>query len=209
MKIKTQFHLLIAGIILLPILTIAAQIIFRRLDAERQPQPTIPLYEDIEQLEGALSRKDWREVSRFIRQQREGTDIAVFSDDLRVIYSTIPEFGAGEPVTRGQIFRLLKLKNTRYGWNFETPPWLTDGKIFILSKIDRAPPPPDPLMRERGMLPNMQGRRHSMINRPNQPNPMVFLTSWLLLVTALVIVFALVMSLVIALSPSPYWSLRR
>ncbi|MDR1469046.1 MAG: HAMP domain-containing histidine kinase [Spirochaetaceae bacterium] len=223
MKIKTQFYLLIAGLILLPILTIAAQAIFRRLDAERQPQPTVPIYEDIEQFGGeGMSRKDWREISRFIRQRREGTDIAVFSDDLRVIYSTIPEFGAGEPVGREQIFNLLKLKNARYGWNFETPPWLADGKIFILSKIDRTPPPPPvSTMRERtwqdtarqgtaqgnvmrplaGEMepPAMQGRL-VVVDRSRRPNPTLLFTHWLLLVVALVIGFALVMSFVIARS---------
>jgi signal transduction histidine kinase len=217
MKIKTQFYLLIAGIILLPVLTIAAQTIFRRLDAARQPQPAVPIYEEIERLGGSLSRKDWREVSRFIRQQREGTDIAVFSDDLRVIYSTIPEFGAGEPVDREQIFELLERKSRHYGWNFETPPWLADGKIFILSKIDRAsssspapssPPPPPASMAQpdaarpgAGERMNMQGRRQLvMIDRSRQPNPALLITRWLFLGIALIIAFALVTSFVIARS---------
>jgi signal transduction histidine kinase len=217
MKIKTQFYLLIAGLILLPVLTIAAQSILRRLNAEPR-LAAVPVYEEIERIGGPLDRKDWREVSRLIRQRRPGTGFAVFSDGLRVIYSTIPEFGAGETVERERIFELLEQNSPRYGWNIETPPRLAGGKFFILSKIDRASspqPPPEPMpqmateeTRQEGAAypggdeePGAQEqRRHIMISRPRLQNPAVFFSRWLLLIVGLVIVFALVMSFVIARS---------
>ncbi|MFP3041349.1 HAMP domain-containing histidine kinase [Treponema primitia] len=174
MKIKTQFHLLIAGIILLPILTISAQVLIMRLHDENNTF-NIPVYEEITPFFNEnFTAAEWDSVAGFIGHTRPNTDITVFRDDLMVIYSTLDNFSSGVTATEAEILSLIKAENSRYGYSFESPPWLREGQIFILLRFDREAPRP--------------------------PSPFVFMGRIVLSVIALVLLFVIIMSLLIARS---------
>ena len=127
MKIQTQFHLLIIGIIIVPILSILSQMLFFNF-LEKQEQAEIPVYDDAV-LGAYISRQDWETISRFVA--RTNADFAVFRDDLLVLYSTIPDFKTGGRGTKDELFSLLTAETSQYGYTFESPGWL-EGHEYIL-----------------------------------------------------------------------------
>jgi signal transduction histidine kinase len=144
MKIQTQFHLLIAGVVIVPVLSVLSQIVFFSF-IERREQAEIPIYDDA-LLADYISRQDWEKISRFIA--RVNADFTVFRDDLLVLYSTIPNFKTGSVGTREAIFSLLTSKDTRYGYTFESPGWL-EGQEHVLIRRhlqDRPRPPLFPIV---------------------------------------------------------------
>jgi signal transduction histidine kinase len=140
MKIQTQFHLLITGIIIVPILSILSQMLFFNF-LERQEQAEIPVYDDA-MLGEYISRQDWESISRFIA--RFNADFAVFRDDLLVLYSTIPDFKTGGIGTKDKIFSLLAEETSQYGYSLESPGWL-EGHEYILIRRDLRDSPHRPL----------------------------------------------------------------
>ncbi|MDR2245825.1 MAG: HAMP domain-containing histidine kinase [Treponema sp.] len=140
MKIQTQFHLLITGIIIVPILSILSQMLFFNF-LERQEQAEIPVYDDV-MLGEYISRQDWESISRFIA--RFNADFAVFREDLLVLYSTIPDFKTGGFGTQDEIFSLLAEETSQYGYSLESPGWL-EGHEYILIRRDLRDRPHRPL----------------------------------------------------------------
>jgi signal transduction histidine kinase len=127
LKIQTQFHLLIAGIIIVPILSILSQILlFSYL--EKKEQAEFPVYDDAV-LADYISRQEWETISRIIA--RTNADFAVFRNDFLVLYSTIPDFTTGVAVTMKTILSLLTNESRQYGYTFESPGWL-EGHEYIL-----------------------------------------------------------------------------
>ncbi|MDR2305491.1 MAG: HAMP domain-containing histidine kinase [Treponema sp.] len=167
MKIQTQFHLLITGIIIVPVLSILSQMLFFNF-RERQEQAEIPVYDDV-MLGEYISRQDWESISRFIA--RFNADFAVFRNDLLVLYSTIPDFKAGSPGTKDELFSLLAEETSQYGYSLESPGWL-EGHEYILI-------------------------RRNLQDRPRRP---LFPLVSTIALTAVLVVFAVSMSLFIARS---------
>ncbi|MDR0706406.1 MAG: HAMP domain-containing histidine kinase [Treponema sp.] len=139
MKIKTQFHLLISGIIIVPVLSIVSQILFFNY-LERNEQAGIPVYDDAN-LGDYISRRDWETISRFIT--RTNADFTVFRDDLFVLYSTIPDFKTGAVSTAEELFSLLTAENSRYRYTFESPGWMKVREYMLIRRhVEDKPPPP-------------------------------------------------------------------
>jgi signal transduction histidine kinase len=144
MKIQTQFHLLIAGIIIVPVLSIVSQILFLNY-LEKKEQAEFPVYDDA-LLADYISLQDWETISRITA--RSNADFTIFSDDFLVLYSTIPDFKTGAAGTMEEIFSFLTVKNKQYGYTFESPGWL-DGQEYILIRRhvqDRPRPPLFPMV---------------------------------------------------------------
>ncbi|MDR1047313.1 MAG: HAMP domain-containing histidine kinase [Treponema sp.] len=127
MRIQTQFHLLIAGIIVVPVLSILSQILFFNFWGENE-QAEFPVYDNAV-LGKYISRQDWETISRYTA--RSNADFTVFDNDFLVLYSTIPDFKTGAVGTTEEIFALLTAKDRQYGYTFESPDWL-EGKEYIL-----------------------------------------------------------------------------
>jgi signal transduction histidine kinase len=154
MRIQTQFHLLIAGILLVPLLFIIGQIEFVQ-SMRRQEQAETAAYADVAiLLDESLDFDDREAVSRFISRISRIGDIAVFREDLLVVHSTISEFAAGAYESLPHIFEVFDRKDIRYSYAFENPGWMyNQGYILIRREIPvlsagdgsqkRAPLPPD------------------------------------------------------------------
>jgi signal transduction histidine kinase len=146
MKIRTQFHLLITGIVAVPLLAILAQyLLFEIIKKEETTKQettavslSLPAYEDVaEMLDGSISPHDWESLTRYMARSRENTNFAVFRSNRQTVFSTIPELAVGELV---QSEKLLELVDKRSTLIFDSPPWL-DGRGFILRRIFQEVPP--------------------------------------------------------------------
>ncbi|MHB9295229.1 putative Adaptive-response sensory-kinase SasA [Pillotina sp. SPG140] len=173
MKIQTQFHLLITGIIAVPLLLMLGQLIYYQ-SSQQQEQAAIGVYEDIAaMMDTQMDFEDREALSRFIFRVSRMGDIAIFRQDQLVLYSTIPEFPAGEYEPIEKIFAFTSEENRKYGYTLEFPHWMKNhGYILIRREI------PTP-----GSLPPMF-------------LPVILLFTFLLLL----IMFAITMSLLIARS---------
>jgi signal transduction histidine kinase len=171
-KIQTQFHLLITGIIAVPLLLILGQIIYHQ-SSRRQEQAEISVYEDIAaMMDPQMDFEDREALSRFIFRVSRMGDIAVFRKDFLVLYSAIPEFTAGvyEPVEK--IFAFISGEDWRYGYTFESPGRMSNSGYILIRR--------DLLM-------------------PGGP-PRMFFPVIILFIFLLPIIFAIIMSLLIARS---------
>jgi signal transduction histidine kinase len=142
MKIKNQFALLIAGIILVPVLTIVAQALVWRMREDSREQ-ILPAYEEIAPIFGrAIDSRGWNTLRSFVNRAQLHTGIVLFYHDMTVMYSNIDDFTAGEQAEGGKIYSLLRAENSRYGYTFMSPPWLQMERVFLLLRNDRDAPPP-------------------------------------------------------------------
>jgi signal transduction histidine kinase len=179
MKIQTQFHLLIVGLFLVPILSFTGQALFI---AQREDGPRLPVYEEIEPLlKDVIDPMEWRQISAFLRRLRPNTEITIFRADLTVLFSSADKFVQGELASGDKIFALMDSDNSRYSYSFESVEWYGHNKenhwrLFLLQHIDR------------------EAERSS----PN--NPVLMLARILMTAIALAILFALVMAFIIARS---------
>lgn len=146
MKIQTQFHLLITGIIIVPLLTLLSLLLFRAFQ-ERTEQAEIPVYDDTFLAEH-ISRQDWEAISRFA--SRSNADFTIFRDDFMVLYSSIPEFKTGSLETIASIAALFKAEHKQYSYNFESPFWLEGHEYLLIRRPLKNPghvkPPLFPLI---------------------------------------------------------------
>ncbi|MDR2303739.1 MAG: HAMP domain-containing histidine kinase [Treponema sp.] len=137
MKIKHQFDLLVGGIILIPLLVIILQFLFWRLQRE-ESHPVIPVYEKLTpMLRSTMNSKEWKIIRSLVLRLRPNTDIVLFHEDMTVIYSSIEGFLAGKKMKIERVYSLLQGGNPRYGYTFESAPWLREGRVFILLRNDR------------------------------------------------------------------------
>jgi signal transduction histidine kinase len=162
MKIQTQFHLLIAGLLVVPVFLIIGQLIYRHAETN---QEELSMYESIvammddneaysanHERRGSSSDAESRErLSRFLYGISRFGDIAIFNKNLTVIHSTIPEFSAGAVSSIEAIAALFNRHDGRYAYSFESRPMI-ENSGYILIRRDTSPdrrnnfgPPPHPV----------------------------------------------------------------
>jgi signal transduction histidine kinase len=172
MRIRTQFYLLITGIVAVPLLAILTQYLFlEMLKREEAASVSLPAYEDVaREFNESVRSRDWEALTRFISHTKENTQFAVFRGNRSVVFSTMPEFAAGE---FAQPDKLLDLVDKKHTFIFDSPPWL-DGRGFILRRINHEPPG---------------------ASKPNRPfSPALFF----IIIGIVMVLFAVAMSLLIA-----------
>ena len=145
MKIKAQFRLLTAGILIAPMLAILGQMIFSEM---RETEQAVPMYEEVAPLIGSFATShEWRIISMFLRTIRTNTVVAIFSTDLTVIYSTFDFFVAGETVNSAKIFDAVSNMDSRYKYSFESYLLPTASKpLYLFQRIDRNVKTPFPFI---------------------------------------------------------------
>jgi signal transduction histidine kinase len=145
MKINNQVVLLIAGIILVPVLTSIAQALVWRMREDDREQ-ILPAYEEIAPIFGrAINGRGWNTLRAFMNRAQPHRGIVLFYQDMMVMYSNIDDFTAGEQAEAEKISSLISAENSRYGYTFMSPPWPQTERVFLLLRNDRDAPQPNPL----------------------------------------------------------------
>jgi signal transduction histidine kinase len=130
MKIQTQFHLLIGGILLAPMLIFLLQILdYNTL--EKNEQINLPSYIDVVALiDGHMSSRDWEILTGYVSHLRRYKDVTIFRDDFLVLYSNISDFRTGVFETPEKVLAMLTMENKQYDYNFVAPNGL-DGYGYV------------------------------------------------------------------------------
>jgi signal transduction histidine kinase len=133
MKIKTQFHLLIVGILIVPVLLILGQVLYSQFIRQNN-QMEIIMYEDIAAMvDTEMNFEDRGSFVRFMFGLSRLGDIAVLRQDFFVLYSTIPELTIDVYVPIEKILALTAQENRRYAYTLE---FLEGIQGYILMRRD-------------------------------------------------------------------------
>lgn len=138
MKIKTQFYLLIVGILIVPILLLLGSgAYFQYLRS--QEQADIAVYEDVAaMLDAEMHFEDREALSRILKGVSKMGSLTVFRKDFLVLHSTIPEFSAGAHGSPEAVLALLERGDPQYSYSFESPGWMYhQGYMLIRRDISR------------------------------------------------------------------------
>ena len=138
MKLRTQFILLVAGIIFVPFLVTASVLLLQYFLVVRGVRVE------------SLSGREARSPAELARRRPPGSDVVVFGPDNTILHSTVPQFAPGKPADQGEILRFLR-ENPRASLLHVDPPEAKEqGELVLLLRMPRPPVAP-PWFRRRNV----------------------------------------------------------
>ena len=145
MKIKSQFKLLILGIVIIPLITITVLPINNYLTS---PQRTLLSgYKEIRKIkEIDLTEEDWSIVRKKIESIPPNVQVAFYYNST-ILISNIPELKTGMYLTPFEIFEFMKNTNADFDYQFQSPLMTkeemekNEGLNYRILVISRVPTP--------------------------------------------------------------------
>ncbi len=134
MKLRTQFILLVAGIIFVPFLVTASVLLLQYFLVVRGVRVE------------SLSGREVHSPAELARRRPPGSDVVVFGPDNTILHSTVPQFMPGQPADQGEILRFLR-ENPRASLLHVDPPERLgepggEGALVLLLRMPRPPAAP-------------------------------------------------------------------
>jgi signal transduction histidine kinase len=147
-KIRTQFYVLIAGVVVVPVLAVAGFWLLQRAQDDAYTYP-VPDYEEISRLSaGAILPDEWAELSEFISRRKPDMDFIVLSPENRVVYSSTEDAAAGTELSAELLLRTIRDTSDRYLYIVDSPVRLENPGALVLMRLDQHDPgPPKPFYR--------------------------------------------------------------
>ncbi len=147
MRIKSQFVLLLAGILVMPLLSIAFFVLYGYyLSSDRTEVPTYAQISSITSAE--IDKSAWERITRYIARKPKQFEHVVLDSTGRVLYSTIPEFALRYAISSDEFVSLVRKEGDRYLWQLETVGDSESTAITVFTQIERRKHrPPDPFMK--------------------------------------------------------------
>lgn len=147
MRIRTQFYLLVAGIVVVPVAVMAGFYFAWRLQESHAPR--VPGYEEIVQLAGrTVDRAAWEELARFMERKPPTVEFTVLDTGMRVLFSSIEGLEAGRTVSDAEVLDRIRATGGRYLYQVDSPVRTGEGRLVVLTRITRdGRRPPSPFQR--------------------------------------------------------------
>ena len=147
MKIRTQFYVLIAGIVVVPILALFGLYIIQKLQAD-DTYP-VPDYEEISRIAGdSLQRAEWERLSDFIARRKVDMNFIVLGGSRQIIFSTTALVEPGDILNDTGLMDMIRLTSDKSLYIFDSPVRLENKGAMVIMRIDRDDPaPPKPFVR--------------------------------------------------------------
>ena len=141
MKLRTQFFLLVGGIIAVPFLVAAFVLLVQyRIDRDRQP---LPNYGEISQwirrqVPLALNHHEYTTLQR---DRPPGLDLILVDSTNTVSFSTIPEITPGLPATSGTLLEYIRQNSGSFHFQIDaTRNPAASGNALMILKVPRIRP---------------------------------------------------------------------
>jgi signal transduction histidine kinase len=140
MKLRTQFFILVGGIIAVPFLVSAFMLLFQ-FSVSRRLQP-LPNYEQlmawvVHQVPRALRRKDLAELDK---ERPPGLDLLILDKSFKVTYSTIPEIASGMSAEDAGVWAYISSNIAKYHFQVDNAQVPGSEDSMIIMKLPRARP---------------------------------------------------------------------
>jgi signal transduction histidine kinase len=141
-KLRTQFMLLVTGILLIPVLVTLTSVLIHFALNDGQPYfLSFGLFSGLRRPDPG--RAEERRIARTLQSRPPGTDMILLGGDNRVLQSTIPGFLPGEEVGVEELFRFTQQQSREYHFQFQvTPPGEGPPELMVLRVARDAPQPP-------------------------------------------------------------------
>ena len=136
MKIKTQFYLFIAGIILIPFLLFGAMAL---LDYNRKPERlVIPSYSEITKIPNIeLDSSDWEKMENMLGNMGQNFQILLFDKNFVVLFSTMKEFVPRTTLNETLIIDFILKTGHQYFYQMDIPSQNSHKDLFLLTRVPR------------------------------------------------------------------------
>jgi len=147
-KIRTQFYLLIAGIVVVPLVVFVGLYFAQRF--QESSAPKVPGYEEISQLAGQSGdRESWEALAGFIEHKPKTMEFSVLDGNRRILFSTIEQHVTGDVLSDQTLLSLIRETSGDYLYQLDSPVKTGDGGGFlVLTRILReGKRPPSPFQR--------------------------------------------------------------
>ena len=173
MKIRTQFRILITGILLLPFLVI---VFIGVIDYYRSSdRSVVPGYEEVSAISATpIDRTSWKRLSDFLSRKPARNDYVILDQDMVVLHSTLPEFPQRSRITDRMLASTIRDGDEKYLFQFDKPGMKGDSDLVVMTRVLR--------------------KHH------RAPDPIIFFFRTMLIVLASLFVFAGAMTVFIARS---------
>ena len=140
MKLRTQFFVLVGGIIAVPFL-VSAFMFFFQYSVSRRLQP-LPNYEQLyawvtHQVPRALRHDDLAELDR---ERPTGLDLLILDKTYNVTYSTIPEIPAGMSAESAGVWAYISSNIAHYHFQVDSTHVPGSEDSMVILKLPRARP---------------------------------------------------------------------
>ncbi len=151
MKIRSQFYILVFGILFMPIFVAAG---LYGLQRSRQSEAVqMPGYDEVTKMAGGtFDRESWDRLAEFISHRPPTIDFTILDADSRVVFSTIGAHHAGDIVTDELLLGYIRETSSDYYYQMDAPARLGESGFFVLTRIDRADHGPPDFFRLLAML---------------------------------------------------------
>ncbi len=137
MKIRTQFSLLIVGILSVPFLV--AGFVIASWYLQSAERTLVPGYREISALSGAnIEQADWERAASRIARKPDMVDYIVYDANGLVLFSTVPGAPQGQMMTRERLMTLMQSTANRYLYQFDSPSRRDGAGFFIVTRILRS-----------------------------------------------------------------------
>jgi signal transduction histidine kinase len=136
MKIRTQFYLLVTGILTVPFLV--AGLLIAVAKAGTPERSAVPGYREAREISGtAIDERAWEKIAGFIERKPNTMDFVIVNDNSRVIFSTIDEITQSQEFDDDAIMRMARATLDRYLFQFDSPPKTRNPGFFVITRIER------------------------------------------------------------------------
>jgi signal transduction histidine kinase len=140
MKLRTQFFILVGGIIAVPFL-VTAFMLFMQVSMDRRLQP-VPNYNEMRawadlKVPQALHNSD---TTQLTKNKPEGLDIVVISKDDVITTSTIPELPVGSSANSGALFSYMRANIEQFHFQWDNPHDASMADAIVMLKMPRVRP---------------------------------------------------------------------
>ena len=145
MKIRTQFYLLIGGIVVVPVFVLSGFYYVQRLLDFSAPK--IPDYEEIVRLTGeSVDRESWKELSRVLEHKPKTVEYTVLDGGMTVLFSTIEPQNAGKKISDTELLSLIRKTSSEYFYQLDSPVVRENVRLLLLTRVYReGKRPPGPM----------------------------------------------------------------
>ena len=140
MKLRTQFVLLVAGIIVVPVLVGSLVVMFQYLTARgREPAPnyTMVIGWLRGQLPHAIRTHNFGELAE---HRPPGLDFLILDEKDKITFSTIPELPAGVSAEQSGLFEYMRHNVDNFHFTFDTAREAGQEESLVILKLPRLKP---------------------------------------------------------------------
>ncbi|HVP17530.1 MAG TPA: HAMP domain-containing sensor histidine kinase [Spirochaetia bacterium] len=140
MKLRTQFILLVAGIVVVPILVGALVVMFEYLSSRgREPAPNYPLV--MSWIRGQVPRAVRSHDFKGLAEHRPpGLDFLILDDRNTITFSTIPALPSGVSAEKSDLFRYMRRNVDSFHFTFDSPKEQGEPEYLVILKLPRMRP---------------------------------------------------------------------